>query len=72
MFDTKGFPGYFYRTYGYERGIEHGNLDFNARFWVNAPEASLLPEVRDRVEARGNGMLQILIEENLAQLAGAA
>ena len=71
MIDSEASTGGFSRTYGYKRGIEHGNPDFNTRFRVNAPEASLLPGVRDRVEARGNGMLQILMEENLAQLTGA-
>ncbi len=72
MSNIRAYTGTFSRTYWYERGIEHGNPDFNTRFRVNAPEASLLPEVRYRAEARGNGMLQILIEEDLAQLAGAA
>jgi hypothetical protein len=71
MFYSERATGRVYRTYAYERGIEHGNPGVNTRFRVNAPEASLAPEVRDRDEARGSGMLQILIEEDLAQLEGA-
>ena len=45
--------GRFIRTIWYERGIEYGNPYFNARFRVNAPEASLAPAVY--VPGRGPG-----------------
>jgi hypothetical protein len=51
--------------------MEHGNPGFNSRFRVNAPEASLLPEFLGRPEVRGNGMMQILIDEDLSRLSGA-
>jgi len=63
--------GRFLRSYWYERGIEHGNPFFNSRFRVNAPEAVLHPSFMHRSEVRGNGMMLILIEENLSLLAGA-
>ncbi len=63
--------GRFVRSYWYERGIEHGNPKHNSRFRVNAPEASLHPSFMHRSETRGNGMMQILIEEDLSKLAGA-
>lgn len=63
--------GRFVREFWYERGIEHGNPDFNTRFRVNAPETSLHPSFMHRSEARGNGMLQILAEQDVSQLAGA-
>ncbi len=55
----------------YQPGLEHGNPVYNRRFRVNSPEASLHPEFMYRNEARENGMMQILIHEDLAQLAGA-
>ena len=61
----------FVRRYWYEKGVEHGNPFFNSRFRVNAPGTSLHPTYMHRSEARGNGMMQILIEENLNHLAGA-
>ncbi len=64
--------GRFVKLYWYEKGIEHGNPFYNHRFRVNSPEAVLLPGVMDRTEARGNGMMQILMEENLGLIAGAA
>jgi hypothetical protein len=63
--------GRFIRSYWYEPGIEQGNPVYNTRFRVNSPEASLHPEFMVRSEARGNGMMQIRIDEDLAQLTGA-
>jgi hypothetical protein len=68
MHDVKG---YFVREFWYERGIEHGNPGFNTRFRVNAPETSLHTSFMHRPEVRGNGMLQILAEQDLTLLAGA-
>ena len=64
-------PGRFLRSYWYEPGIEHGNPFFNSRFRVNAPEAVLQPSFMNRSEVRGNGMMQILMEEDLSKLSGA-
>ena len=61
----------FIRSYWYEPGIEQGNPVYNRRFRVNSPEASLHPEFMYRSEARENGMMQVRINEDLAQLAGA-
>ncbi len=63
--------GIFYRMYWYEPGLEHGNPSFNGKFRVNSPETSLHPTFGIRSEARGNGMMQILMEENILNLAGA-
>lgn len=57
--------GQFFRIYWFEDGIEHGNPSFNSRFRVNAPETSIHPAYGSRSEARGNGMMQIFIEEDL-------
>jgi len=62
--------GQFVRSYWYEKGIEHGNPPVTGRFRVNAPEA-VIGNFKNRSEVRGNGMMQILITEDLAQLAGA-
>jgi hypothetical protein len=56
------------RAYWYQPGLEHGNPVYNRRFRVNSPEASLHPEFMYRTEAQGNGMMQILMDEDLAQL----
>jgi hypothetical protein len=61
----------FIRSYWYEPGIEYGNPVYNTRFRVNSPEASLHPTFMYRSEAQENGMMQIPIHEDLAQLAGA-
>ena len=66
-----GAFGKFLRTYWYEQGIEYGNPFHNSRFRVNSPEASIHPEFMYRSEARENGMMQILINEDLHQLDGA-
>ncbi|MEK7398444.1 MAG: hypothetical protein AAB116_16045 [Candidatus Poribacteria bacterium] len=58
----------FLRSYWYEKGIEHGNPFYNSRFRVNSPEASIHPDFMFRDEAKENGMMQILIEENLCML----
>lgn len=63
--------GQFYRTYWFGHGIEHGNPSFNNRFRVNAPEAGLHHIYAYRSETRGNGMMQILIEEDLRSIEGA-
>ncbi len=65
------FGGQFYRLYWYEKGLEHGNPFFNSRFRVNDPEVALNPRFMYRSEPRGNGMMQIRIEEDLAQLGAA-
>ncbi len=58
----------FLRSYWYEKGIEHGNPFYNKRFRVNSPEASIHPDFMFRSEARENGMMQILIDENLREV----
>ncbi len=63
--------GRFIRSYWYERGIEHGNPYFDGRFRVNAPEVVLHPSFMHRTEVRENGMMLVLIEENLSLLSGA-
>ncbi|MCI0624536.1 MAG: hypothetical protein L0387_23300 [Acidobacteria bacterium] len=68
---TGSAGGRFYRLYWYEKGLEHGNPHFNARVRVNDPEIALNPRFMYRAEPRGNGMIQIRIEEDLAQLAAA-
>ena len=62
----------FYRIHWYRRGSEHGNPKFNDRFRVNAPKASLHPTVGDRPEARGNGLMQIRMDEDPRSIRGAA
>jgi hypothetical protein len=57
--------GKFIRTYWYKQGIEYANPFYNSRFRVNSPEASLHPDFMYRSEARENGMMQILINEDL-------
>ncbi|MBN1421170.1 MAG: hypothetical protein JXP34_20525 [Planctomycetes bacterium] len=64
-------PGRFIRSAWYEPGLENGNPPVNSRFRVNAPEAALHPSFKDRPEVRGNGMMLIRIDEDLARLAGA-
>ena len=66
--EDDGSGGCFIREYWYERGIEHGNPFFNSRFRVNAPEASIHPDFMYRSEVRGNGMMVIFIDEDLALL----
>ncbi len=63
--------GKFLRTYWYKQGIEYANPFFNSRFRVNSPEASLHPDFMYRSEARENGMMQILIDEDLKLLGEA-
>src|SRR5262245_4272548 len=63
--------GRFVRLWWYEPGIEHGNPVTNRRFRVNAPEAVLHPQFSQRSETKSSGMLQILMPENLLQIAGA-
>jgi hypothetical protein len=63
--------GRFYREYWYEPGIEHGNPRLDSRFRVNAPEVVLDPRFMYRSEVRENGLMMILIEEDLARLVGA-
>lgn len=57
--------GRFFRIYWFKDGIEHGNPSFNSRFRVNAPETSIHPTFGSRSEARGNGMMQIFVEEDI-------
>jgi hypothetical protein len=63
--------GRFLREYWYEPGIEHGNPRFDGRFRVNAPEVVLDPRFMYRSEVRENGLMIILIDEDLARLTGA-
>ena len=63
--------GKFIKKYWYQSGQEHGNPKFNDRIRVNAPEVTLHPSFGKRIEVRGNGMVQILAEEPLDQLAEA-
>lgn len=63
--------GRFLREYWYEPGIEHGNPRFDGRFRVNAPEVVLDPRFMHRSEVRENGLMVILVEEDLASLEGA-
>lgn len=65
--------GRFLRLYWFEHGKKHGNpsSEHNRRFRVNAPEVSTHPTFAVRPEARGSGMMQILMEEDLRLLAGA-
>jgi len=63
--------GVFWRYHWYERGIEAGNPGFEKRFRVNSPEVSLHPIFGKRVEARENGMMLILAEEDLALIRSA-
>lgn len=64
-------PHRIYRTTWYKPGLEHGNPVVNSRFRVNAPGAALDPNFAHRDEVRGNGMMQILIEEDLRQTRSA-
>lgn len=63
--------GAFYHTYWFEHGIEYGNPSFNNRFRVNSPDVVLHESFGKRSEVRGNGMMQIFIEEDLSLLDGA-
>jgi hypothetical protein len=63
--------GLFYKETWYEDGVEHGNPKFNSRFRVNSPEIVLHPTFGNRKETRANGMMQILMEDNLAHLQSA-
>lgn len=67
LYDRKGR---FVRVYWFEKGIENGNPLLTSRLRVNAPEA-VIGNYKDRIEVRSNGMIQIKIDEDLAQLAGA-
>ncbi len=51
--------------------MEFGNPVVNSRFRVNSPESVLHPEFGLQRETRGNGMMQITIDESLFDLAGA-
>jgi hypothetical protein len=61
----------FERLYWYRPGIENGNPVLARPFRVNAPEAVLHPSFGRRSETRASGMMQILMEEDLFELAGA-
>lgn len=63
--------GRFYREFWYQPGVEFGNPVVNSRFRVNSPESVLHPEFGLRRETRGNGMMQIAVDESLFDLAGA-
>jgi putative heme-binding domain-containing protein len=61
----------FLRLYWFEPGVEHGNPVTNKRFRVNDPLAALHPEFGKRSETKGNGMLQIKLDDPLAGIRGA-
>ena len=61
----------FWRVHWYERGLAHGNPAYDQRFRVNSPEAVLHPVFGKRVEARENGMMLVLAEEDLSLLTAA-
>ena len=63
--------GTFWRVHWYERGLQHGNPAYEQRFRVNSPEVVLHPVFGKRVEARENGLMLILAEEDLGLLTGA-
>jgi hypothetical protein len=63
--------GTFLRLWWYEPGLENGNPVTNRRFRVNAPEVVTHPTFATRPEAKGNGMLQVRIQEDLRLLQGA-
>jgi hypothetical protein len=63
--------GTFLRLWWYEPGLENGNPVSNRRFRVNAPEVVTHPTFATRPEAKGNGMLQVRIQEDLRLLQGA-
>jgi len=63
--------GRFLRLFWFEPGVEHGNPTTNRRFRVNDPQAALHPEFGQRLETRGNGMLQIELTEPLARIRSA-
>jgi hypothetical protein len=69
--ESGGAVGKFWRLHWYERGIEHGNPTYDARFRVNSPEVVLHPEFGKRVEARENGMMLLQAEEDLSRLTKA-
>jgi hypothetical protein len=60
--------GQFWRTYWYQRGLEHGNPKYDERFRVNSPEAALNAQYSQRAEVRENGMMLIPITEDLRQI----
>jgi len=64
--------GQFLRLHWFEHGAEHGNPSsaHNRRFRVNAPEVVTHQTFATRDEARGSGMLQILMEEDVRLLEG--
>ncbi len=63
--------GRFYRQHWFERGAAHGNPGTSqGRFRVNAPEA-VVSRFAARPETFQSGMMQILMREDLLQLAGA-
>ena len=63
--------GQFIKRYWYQHGLEHGNPNFNRSIRVSSPDIMLHPLYGKRVEARGNGMIQVLAEEELDQIASA-
>jgi hypothetical protein len=63
--------GQFWRLHWYERGLTNGNPFYEARFRINSPEASTIPWIAQRTEARENGLMLIKAEEDLLQLTGA-
>jgi len=56
----------FYRTYWYEKGMDHANPFFNARqLRVNAPEATLNEAFAERSEVRSSGLARIEVPLDL-------
>ncbi|MGE3820671.1 MAG: serine hydrolase domain-containing protein, partial [Isosphaeraceae bacterium] len=63
--------GRFLRRFPFEKGLEHGNPVTNGRFRVNDPLAASHPDHGKRSETRGNGLMQILMDEPIAEIQGA-
>ena len=63
--------GIFWRLHWYERGLTNGNPKLESRFRVNSPEVVLHPTYGKREEARANGLMLILAEEDLSRLTAA-
>src|SRR5262249_45287543 len=69
--DLPSSTGRFRRVFPFEGGIERGNPQTNRRFRVNDPAAGLHPDYGQRPETKGNGLMQIAIDEPLADILGA-
>ena len=63
--------GIFWREHWYERGATNHNPGYEKRVRVNPAAVVMHPVNGRRVEARENGLMLILAEENLFQITGA-